>query len=215
MTANHFEEHISFTFTFFTFLVISYCTYLGRSIHPWQQSGETSKVPLKSLAKLPLILPSSRTNTQENISYCSRRASFIPVQHCHHEEAWGTTLNTIINVTLLFLPPFFLSWTQRSKTFSTYTKGLFLSHIVHKSIKICVSEHFSLAEKIHPPHSCDISRYRLDSINIAVKCCVYNFVQSMWSAVSALHSIATRWHTWSMMRLQNRRFRSPFINTPC
>ncbi len=29
-----------------------------------------------------------------------------------------STLNKIINATLLFLPPFFMSWTQRSKTFS-------------------------------------------------------------------------------------------------
>ncbi len=35
----------------------------------------------------------------------------------------------IINATLLFLPPFSMSWTQRSKTFSMYTKGLFLSNI--------------------------------------------------------------------------------------
>ncbi len=54
--------------------------------------------------------------------------------------------------------PFFMSWTQRSKTFSMYTKGLFLSNIVHKSVYICVSEHFSFAEIIHPPHRCGISR---------------------------------------------------------
>ncbi len=44
------------------------------------------------------------------------------------------TLTKFINATLLFLPPFFMSWTQRSKTFSLYTKGLFLSNIVHKSV---------------------------------------------------------------------------------
>ncbi len=44
------------------------------------------------------------------------------------------TLTKIINATLLFLPPFFMSWTQRSKTFSMYTKGLFLSNIVHESV---------------------------------------------------------------------------------
>jgi len=45
-------------------------------------------------------------------------------------------LNKIVNATLLFLPPFFMSWswTQRSKTFSMYTKGLFLSKIVHKLV---------------------------------------------------------------------------------
>ncbi len=36
--------------------------------------------------------------------------------------------------TFVFLPPFFLSRTQRFKTFSMYTKGLFLSNIVHKSV---------------------------------------------------------------------------------
>ncbi len=47
----------------------------------------------------------------------------------------------------------FPPWTQRSKTFSMYTKGLFLSNIVNKSVQICVSEHFSFTEIIHPPHS--------------------------------------------------------------
>ncbi len=47
---------------------------------------------------------------------------------------YGCTLNKIINATLLFWPPFYMSWTQRSKTFSMYTKGLFLSNIVHKSV---------------------------------------------------------------------------------
>ncbi len=35
------------------------------------------------------------------------------------------TLNKIINAALLFLLPFFKSWTQRSKTFSMYTKRKF------------------------------------------------------------------------------------------
>ncbi len=39
----------------------------------------------------------------------------------------------------LFLPPFFMSWTQRSKTFFMYTKGLFLSNIVHKSVLVSTS----------------------------------------------------------------------------
>ncbi len=30
--------------------------------------------------------------------------------------------------------PIFMSWTQRSKTFSMYTKGLFLSNVVHESV---------------------------------------------------------------------------------
>ncbi len=80
------------------------------------------------------------------------------------------TLSKIINATILFLPPFFMSWTQRSNTFSMYTKGLFLSNIVHKSVEICVSEHLSFAEIIHPPHRCGISRCWLDSMIIAQVC---------------------------------------------
>ncbi len=68
------------------------------------------------------------------------------------------------------LPPFFMSWTQRSKTFLCTTKDLFLSNIVHKSVLICVSEHFSFAEIIHPPHRCGISRCWLDSMIIAQVC---------------------------------------------
>ncbi len=44
------------------------------------------------------------------------------------------TLNKIIYTTLLFLPPFFMSWTQRSSTFYIYTKGLFLSKIVWRPV---------------------------------------------------------------------------------
>ncbi len=43
-------------------------------------------------------------------------------------------LYTEQNKKLLFLPSFFISWTQRSKTFSMCTKGLFLSNIIHKSV---------------------------------------------------------------------------------
>ena len=46
--------------------------------------------------------------------------------------------------------PFFMSWTQRYKTFSIYTKDPFLSNIVHTSVQICVSEHFSFAKINHP-----------------------------------------------------------------
>ncbi len=49
------------------------------------------------------------------------------------------TQNKIINATLLFLPPFLTSWTQSSKTFSMYTKGLFLSNVVHKSKSMLVT----------------------------------------------------------------------------
>ncbi len=70
----------------------------------------------------------------------------------------------------MFLHPFVMSWTQRSKTFSMYTKGLFLSNIVNKSVLICVSEHFSFAEIIHPPHRCGISRCWWDSMIIAQVC---------------------------------------------
>jgi len=59
----------------------------------------------------------------------------IKIIKSHHFKMYMQyTLNKIINVTLLFLPPFFMSWTQISKTFSMYTKGLFLSNIVHKSV---------------------------------------------------------------------------------
>ncbi len=61
---------------------------------------------------------------------------------------------------------FFMSWTQRSKTFSMYTKGLFLSIL----LKICLNLCWWLllfAETIHPPHMCGTSRCWLDSVIIA------------------------------------------------
>jgi len=47
-----------------------------------------------------------------------------------------------------------------------YTKGLFLSNVVDKS----VSEHFSFADIIHPPHRCGVSRCWSDSRIIAQVC---------------------------------------------
>lgn len=39
-----------------------------------------------------------------------------------------------------------------------FTKDLFLSNIIHKSVQLCVSE-----QMIHPPHTCGISRCWRDS----------------------------------------------------
>ncbi len=65
----------------------------------------------------------------EPLAQALKRSEVLIKIHDHNH-----TLTKIINATLLFLPPFFMSWTQRSKTFSMYTKGLFLSNIVHKSV---------------------------------------------------------------------------------
>ncbi len=43
------------------------------------------------------------------------------------------TLNKIINATLLFKPPFFMSWIQRSKTFSMY-KNIYFSQILFTNL---------------------------------------------------------------------------------
>lgn len=77
------------------------------------------------------------------------------------------TLNKSINAILLFLLPFLMSWTQRSKIFSIYTKEPFLSKIVQKCVWNCVREHFSFAEIIHPPHRSGISRCWLVGVDIA------------------------------------------------
>jgi len=50
-----------------------------------------------------------------------------------------------------------------------YTKGLFLSNIVHKMSE-CVSEHFFFPEIIHPPHRCGISICWLDNMIVAQVC---------------------------------------------
>ncbi len=47
---------------------------------------------------------------------------------------YSYALTKIINAKHLFLPLFFMSWTQRSKNFYMYTKGLFLSNIFLKSV---------------------------------------------------------------------------------
>ncbi len=43
------------------------------------------------------------------------------------------TLNKIINATLLFKPPFFMSWIQRSQTFSMY-KNIYFSQILFTNL---------------------------------------------------------------------------------
>ncbi len=58
----------------------------------------------------------------------------LPVERAHQELSFDIYNEQIINTTLLFLTPFFMSRTQRSKTFSMYTKGIFLSNSVHKSV---------------------------------------------------------------------------------
>ncbi len=72
----------------------------------------------------------------------------------------------------MFLPPFFMSWTQRSKTFSMYTKGLFLSNIVYLCIQNAINKmhlcllfityscpyHNPTATMGHSIHNVDISK---------------------------------------------------------
>lgn len=55
------------------------------------------------------------------------------------------------NATLLLFLPFLISLAQSSKTSSMYTKGPFLSNIVHKSVWISASQHFSFSGIIQPP----------------------------------------------------------------
>jgi len=54
-----------------------------------------------------------------------------------------------------------------SKTFSMYTNSLFLLNFVHKSVQICVSEHFSFAEITHPPHRCGIKMLMQESRSLS------------------------------------------------
>lgn len=60
------------------------------------------------------------------------------------------TLNKNINTTL-----FLISYMQ--------AKCLFHFHLVHKFVKICISEHFTFAKLIHPPGMWDTSRCWLKS----------------------------------------------------
>ena len=76
-----------------------------------------------------------------------------------------------VTTTLLFLLPFFMSWTQRSKTFSIYTQKNHFSQILFtdlfKSVLVSTSP---LPRQSIPPHRCGISRCSLDSMIIAQVC---------------------------------------------
>ncbi len=83
---------------------------------------------------------------------------FLQTWHPHLTLMSRFTLNKIINATLLFLPPFYMSWSERSKTF--FSQILFTN--LSKSVLV--------NEIIHPPHRCGISRCWLDSMIIAQMC---------------------------------------------
>ncbi len=69
---------------------------------------------------------------------------------------------------------------------------------------ICVSEHFSFAEIIHPPHRCGISRCWLDSMVIAQVCLrlvtikghskIYSFITQHNATDVASYEGACNWH---------------------
>ncbi len=80
-----------------------------------------------------------------------------------------STLTKIINATLLFLPPFFMSRTQISNNFLC-TQNAYLSKILLKNLSKSLLVSTSFAEIIHPPHRCGISRCWLDIMIIAQLC---------------------------------------------
>ncbi len=79
------------------------------------------------------------------------------------------TLTKIINAILLFLPP--ISWAElKDLRLFLCTQKAYFSQILFTNLSKSVSEHFSFAEIIHPPHRCGISRCWLDSMIIAQVC---------------------------------------------
>ncbi len=99
------------------------------------------------------------------ICVCIHTHTHTHTPHIHtHIYIYIYTLNKIITQHFCFCPPFFMSWTQRSKTFCMYTqKTHFYQICVHKSVWICVSEHFSFVEIIPPPHRCGICSCNQDA----------------------------------------------------
>ncbi len=92
----------------------------------------------------------------------SQNENYIITQDCLYR------LNKIINATLLFLPPFFMSWTFM-RLFYVHKRPISLKCCSQICLN-CVSEHFSFSEIIHPPHRCGISRCWLDGMIIAQVC---------------------------------------------
>lgn len=78
-----------------------------------------------------------------------------------------STLKENINAILSFCSHF--SWAQL-KDLRLFIKGPFLSNIVPRFVGVCVSEHFSFVEIIHPPHRCGVARCWLESVTIAQLC---------------------------------------------
>ena len=109
--------------------------------------------------------------TVRQTDWCSVHSDADLVQHyC----VWTTQcykktniyiLNKNINATLLFLLPFFMSWSQISKIHSRiHTISPFLSSVVVKSVKMVDSEHFYFAEIIYSTSQICTSRYSTDTM---------------------------------------------------
>ncbi len=136
-------------FEYLILTVLKYCTYTkyklkdalvketcqSKTVTLWRSWGKQAEARIYVKA----FHGKNRTNNKPTLTGKQTTITFNNSQRT--KETIGLcvciyiyTLNKIINATLLFLPPFFMSWTQRSTTFSIYTKGLFLSNIVHKSV---------------------------------------------------------------------------------
>ncbi len=77
------------------------------------------------------------------------------------------TLNKIVNAMLLFCPQFLWAELNNLRLFQCTQKAYFSQILLTNLSKSVVSEHFSFAEIIHPPHMCGILRCWLDSMIIA------------------------------------------------
>ncbi len=112
------------TLTFFFTISLFVCVPKKKKVY-WKLGVS----PIKDFHSRIGIFKSCRYSTDSRNISLGVWSKYITKSQVRHSQ----TLNKIINAKLLFLPPFFMSWTLRSETF-LYTKGLFLSNIVHKSV---------------------------------------------------------------------------------
>ena len=142
-----------------------------RRIHRWACGLYTELLLILKLLKpsqLPLQCCWKSEIWPSKLHFTSTTPELLP-NTCRHALAMFYnlsrevchTLNKNINATLVFDPIFL--WAELKD------RRLFISNILHKSVYICVSGHFSV-EIIHPPDRCGTSRCWLDSMIITQVC---------------------------------------------
>ncbi len=112
------------TLTFFFTISLFVCVPIKKKVY-WKLGVS----PIKDFHSRIGIFKSCRYSTDSRNICLGVWSKYITKSQVRHSQ----TLNKIINAKLLFLPPFFMSWTLRSETF-LYTQKAYFSQILFTNL---------------------------------------------------------------------------------